>query len=423
MRTLPPLHPKHPAHHLATFSGWLSLPQLITWGSVFYTFSLLMAPLESELGMTRAASSLGFSLALLAEGAGAWWVGRWIDRGHERAVMALGSLWVGTGLLAHSFVASVWAFYAVWVWLGLGMAATLYTPAFAVVTRRFPQDFRRAIILLTFLGGLASTVFIPLSNDWIERWGWRHALWALAAIQLLLCAPLHTWLLQGAQPRPHHASLHTAPDTRAMTPSVRPHLKAPFWLLALFMVLMMSVTSALPAHMINLLQEAGLSPAWMVAIPAAIGVIQVLGRWVLFVFERHWNVHTANRWIPSLIPLGLLALLVGGITPGAALVFVVFFGLGNGLNTIVKGTAMAQYVSAAHVGQLNGVLGLPVALARAAAPLILGVLWSPHHGYTHGLWWMLCASLLGMAALWAAQAIALRPPVIKGSEPASAASL
>jgi predicted MFS family arabinose efflux permease len=393
---------KSSATNLGAFSGWLSLPQLITWGSVFYTFSLLVTPLEAELGMTRAQSSVAFSLALLAEGAGAWLVGRWIDRGHERAVMALGSVWVGTGLLAHSFVSSLWAFYAAWIWLGLGLAATLYTPAFAVVTRRFPQDFRRAIITLTFLGGLASTVFIPLSSWWIELWGWRRALWALSAIQLLLCAPLHAWLLQGAAPNQHH---HATPLAQR---SVRQYLKAPFWLLALFMVLMMSVTSALPAHMINLLQEAGLSPAWVVAIPAAIGVIQVIGRFVLFVFERHWNVHTANRWIPSLIPAGLLALVVGGVTPWAALVFVVFFGLGNGLNTIVKGTAMAQYVSAAHVGQLNGVLGMPVALARAAAPLMLGVLWSPTKGYTYGLWWMLCASLLGMGALWAAQHLALK---------------
>jgi MFS family permease len=403
MHPSPPRLPSpSPVHRLGAFSGWLSLPQLITWGSVFYTFSLLVTPLEAELGMTRAQSSVAFSLALLAEGAGAWLVGRWIDRGHERAVMALGSVWVGMGLLAHSFISTLWGFYAVWLWLGLGLAATLYTPAFAVVTRRFPQDFRRAIITLTFLGGLASTVFIPLSSWWIELWGWRRALWALAAIQLLLCAPLHAWLLQGAQTAQSHHPAHLAQR------SVRQYLKAPFWLLALFMVLMMSVTSALPAHMINLLQEAGLSPAWVVAIPAAIGVIQVMGRFVLFVFERHWNVHTANRWIPSLIPMGLLALVLGGVTPWAALVFVVLFGLGNGLNTIVKGTAMAQYVSAAHVGQLNGVLGMPVALARAAAPLMLGVLWSPTEGYTYGLWWMLCASVLGVGALWAAQHLALK---------------
>lgn len=401
---------------LGPFSVWLSLPQLITWGSVFYTFSLLMTPLEAELGMGRAESSMAFSLALLAEGLMAYRVGRWIDAGHERRVMTLGSIWVGLGLLGHSGVTSVAGFYAAWIWLGLGMAATLYNPAFAVVTRRFAQDFRRAIITLTFLGGLASTVFIPLFAWWMELWGWRQALWALAALQLLVCAPLHGWLLQGA---PRTLTNHTdstppergAPaNTRTPTVSVREHLRhAPFWLMALFMVLTMSVTSALPAHMIALLQESGLSTAWVLAIPAAIGVIQVLGRLVLFVFERYWDVHAANRWIPTLIPAGIVALLIGGLSPVASLVFVLLYGLGNGMNTIVKGTAMAQYVSRAHVGQLNGLLGLPIALARAAAPLTLGLLWSAQHGYTLALWWLLVASLLGTGALWAAQRYALKP--------------
>ena len=393
---------------LGPFSFWLSLPQLITWGSVFYTFSLLMAPLEAELGMGRAESSLAFSLALLAEGLMAYGVGRWIDAGHERRVMTLGSVWVGLGLVGHSFVTTVAGFYAAWIWLGLGMAATLYNPVFAVVTRRFPLNFRRAIITLTFLGGLASTVFIPLFAWWMELWGWRQALWALALLQLLVCAPLHGWLLKGAPRTPIEpsAALGAAPLT-----SVREHLRhAPFWLLALFMVLTMSVTSALPAHMIALLQESGLSPVWVITIPAAIGVVQVLGRLVLFVFERHWDVHAANRWIPTLIPAGVVALLMGGLSPIASLVFVLLYGLGNGMNTIVKGTAMAQYVSRAHVGQLNGLLGLPIALARAAAPLILGLLWSPAHGYTLALWWLLAASLMGMAALWAAQRSALKTP-------------
>ena len=390
------------------FSFWLSWPQLITWGSVFYTFSLLMTPLEAELGMSRAESSLAFSLALLAEGVMAYAVGRWIDAGHERRVMTLGSIWIGLGLLGHSAVNSVLGFYAAWIWLGLGLAATLYTPAFAVVTRRFPQDFRRAIITLTFLGGLASTVFIPLFAWWMQLWGWRQALWAVAALQLLVCAPLHAWLLRGAAEHPLPAP---ATRTEALPVPVGVHLRQrPFWLLAVFVVLMMAVTSALPAHMVALLQEAGLSPLWVIAIPAAIGVIQVVGRGVLFVFERYWNVHTANRWIPIFIPLGLLVLLAGGVHPAGALLFVLLYGLGNGMLTIVKGTALAQYVSRDHVGQLNGLLGLPIALARAAAPLCVGLLWSPTTGYQTALIGLLVASVLATAALWVAQNLALKPP-------------
>ena len=398
------MSPARPALTLSSFSLWLSLPQLISWGSLFYTFSLLMGPLEAQLHLSRAESSLAFSLALLAEGAGAYAVGRWIDEGHERRVMTLGSLSVGLGLLAHSAIDSVAGFYAVWVWLGLGMAATLYNPAFAIVTRRFGTDFRRAIITITFLGGLASTVFIPLVSWGFGLWGWRTTLCLLAALQLLVCLPLHAWLLRGA-PRPHK----TQDAANARLPSVQRYLQQPtFWLLGLFMVLTMALTSALPVHMISLLGEAGLPTAWVVGIPATIGVLQVFGRMLLFVFEKRWDVHAANRWIPALLPAGLLVLVLGGWAPTAALVFVLLYGMGNGMVTIVKGTAMAQYVSAAHVGQLNGLLGLPIALARAAAPWIVGLLWSPSVGYRWGLWWMVAASLAGLAALWTAQAQALK---------------
>ena len=84
------------------------------------------------------------------------------------------------------------------------------------------------------------------------------------------------------------------------------------------------------------------------------------------------------------------------------------YGLGNGLNTIVKGTAFAQYVSREHVGQLNGLLGVPIALARAAAPWALGLLWSPEGGYAVGLRWVLVCGMLSVVALWLAQARALR---------------
>ena len=398
------------APSLGPFAVWLSWAQLITWGSVFYTFSLLMGPIERELGLSRAEVSLGFSLALLADGLMAYPIGRWIDQGHERRVMAWGSVWVGACLLAHSFINSLMGFYGVWIGLGLGMSATLYAPVFAVVTRRFPNDFRRAIIIMTFLGGLASTVFIPLSSWLIQVWGWRHALWVLALLQWLLCWPLHAWLLRGAKKKSDVALAARPSEEGALisaalaSDSIKPHFKrAPFWLLAGFMLMTAIVSSALPAHMVSLLEEAHLSPAWVIAIPASIGAIQVLGRFLLFVFEKHLDVHAANKWIPCLVPLGLVFLVAGGLAPWAALLFVTFYGLGNGLNTIVKGTAMAQYVSREHVGQLNGVLGLPLAIGRAAAPWALGLMWTPEVGYTHGLRWLLLAGVLGVACLWLAQ--------------------
>ncbi|MEY4713589.1 MAG: hypothetical protein RIS88_3039 [Pseudomonadota bacterium] len=391
--------------------GWLSLAQLVTWGSVFYTFALFMEPIERELGITRAQSSLAFSLALGMDGLLAYPVGRWIDRGHERIVITSGSFLIAAGLALHTLVDSVASFYAVWMVLGAGLAASAYNPVFAVVTRRYPLDFRRAIITLTFLGGLASTVFIPLTAWLIDALGWRPALGVLAVLPLLVCAPIHWRMLRDApppttptaSPHPHdHSASEQAERARLMR-------SAPYLLVAFFVVTMMGVVAALPAHMVSLLREAGLPPAWVVVVPASIGVIQVVGRLLLFVMEPHTDPHRVNRVIPMLIPLGLAVLLASNGSIALAGLFVVLFGLGNGMVTIVKGTAVAQYVSRTQVGALNGAMGVPTAVARASAPWLMGLVWSPESGYTAGLWGLVIASLAATLALWAAQRVARLP--------------
>lgn len=381
---------------------WLSLAQLVTWGSVFYTFALLLAPVERDLGLTRAQSSLAFSLALLAEGVFAYPVGRWIDQGRERAVMTGGSLLVAIGLAAHAFIRSAAGFYAVWFVLGAALAATLYTPVFAVVTRRYPNDFRRAIITMTFLGGLASSVFIPLSAWLIAALGWRHALLVLASVHLLLCVPLHAICLRGAPPA-QPVTVRGAHSPQALLRS------APFLLIGVFVVGMMAITAAVPPHLISLLRESGLPEAWVIAIPATIGVMQVLARLLLYFFEHRFDLHVANRVIPFLIPLALAALVVGAASPAAGLLFVLLYGLGNGMLTIVKGTAVAQYVNREHVASLNGALGLPQAISRAVAPLLLGVLWTREAGYRWGLVVLLVVAVLSALALVLAQRRSLLP--------------
>ena len=228
---------QYPASHDRSLVAWLSLAQLISWGSVFYTFSLIMGPIEQELGLSRAQSSLAFSLALLVEGLMAYPVGRWIDGGHERLVMSCGSLLAALCLLLHARITSMAGFYAVWAGLGAAMAAILYSPVFAVVTRRYPNDFRRSIIIMTFLGGLASTVFIPFTAWLIANWGWRQALVCLAGFHLLLCAPLHALALRGAPAR----RAQRQDDEDRTEPGLRQLVRSlPFLLIGVFVILMMA---------------------------------------------------------------------------------------------------------------------------------------------------------------------------------------
>lgn len=443
----------------------LSLAQLISWGSTFYLYGLLVQPLEAALHISRAQSSLGFSLMLLGEGAAALPVGRWIDRGHGRRVMCMGSVLAGLCLLAMTQVNSLASYYLLWGALGLSLAGVLYQPVFAVVTRAMPHDFRRGIIVITFLGGLASTVFIPLMQWLISSFGWRPTLVVLAGFHLLVCLPLHAWFLRGPAvghgPRSHPpagvapavgatptglstdttsgtvtgAATGATTDANAVTasrpsapaqaqPSLSALLRSPvFLLVGAFTALSLAVSSSVPAHLVPLLREQGMPEAAVVWVPAAIGAIQVFGRVLLFRFEGRFDVHRANLWTVMLMPgsLLLLALLVwlgphgtaipagqaGTLALVLAVVFTSCFGLANGLLTIVKGTAVAQYVNRTHMATLNGALGLPTALARAAMPALVGALWTREAGYGWGVGVLVLASAAACVAFWQAQRRAL----------------
>jgi MFS family permease len=107
-------------------------------------------------------------------------VGTWIDHGHGRRVMVCGTVLAAAMLALWSQAHSLITLFVVWIGLGVAMAATLYDPVFAVITRDFPRSFRTKITLVTLVAGFASTVFIPLTQVLVDRLQWRDALLALA---------------------------------------------------------------------------------------------------------------------------------------------------------------------------------------------------------------------------------------------------
>ena len=259
-------------------------------------FSLLLEHFEKDLALSRVDAALAFSLALLTEGVIAFVVGRLIDAGRARAVMCTGSLLAGASFLALAFVHNQWQLYATWIALGAAMSGVLYQPAFSVLIRRYPEDFRRAIITLTFLGGLASTVFIPLGAWLIGACGWRGAVMALGALHIAICLPIHAYWLRGEPAaQAHHDH---APKPRLV--EFTRHF--PFWGLAAFFVFFMGITTAMGAHLVSILRERSLPEAWVIAIPASIGLLQVAGRLLLYFTEKSLDVHNVNRWIPRACP-------------------------------------------------------------------------------------------------------------------------
>jgi len=394
--------------------GWpllwaLATAQVVSWGSIYYGFSLFVVPMEAELGWSKAEINGALTIGLLTSGFVAYPVGTWIDRHGGRWLMTSGSVLATLLLAAWAYVESLAALYAIWLGLGLALAATLYEPVFAVVTRLFPGDYRSRITALTLIGGFASTVFIPLTQLFISLFGWRDALLGLALCNALIALPIHAFLLRD---EPH--TIQTGPDSRAAPDAeddrtLHRALRHPvFWALAVCFTAYYAAFSALTFHLIPLLMERAVPIATIVAAVAVVGPAQVGARLVQFAAHERLTTALAGRIATALFPLAVLLLIAFPDSVAALFVFAAAYGAANGAVTIVRGTAVPEFMWREGYGAINGALTLPANIARATAPFVAALIWGAGGNYDAVLWAIFGAGCAAAIAFWRASIPRLR---------------
>jgi MFS family permease len=377
----------------------LALGQLVAWGTFYYAFAILMTPMGVELGWSKAGMNGALSLGLAVTGMASFATGRWIDRRGGRTLMTLGSILGAALLILWSQITELWQLYAVWVGIGAICATILYDPVFAVVARAFAADYRRAITTITLLGGLASTVFIPVTQGLVEVLGWRDTLLALAFIELPICAGIPWFLLRG---RERAVAATVAPTDGQSVGVVRRAMRRPvYWLLVASFVSFALFYTALLFNLVPMLGERGFTTGQAVAVYAFIGPSQVVGRIALLTMER-WLTATVAGVTATALPVGALVIL-GATTPDSlsVYVFAIAFGAGMGIKTIVQATAAPEFLGRQGYGALQGSIMTPIYAAQAASPLAAAMIWQVGGGY------QLLESVLLFAALISAAAFAL----------------
>ena len=120
----------------------LGVTQILSWGTIFYTPVLIVPLIAAERDWSMSFAMGGFSVGLLAAGLSAPLVGRSIDRFGGHVVMTIGSLIGALGLALITLEAGRAAYFAVWIVLGVAMAANLYDSAFSTLGRIFGAGAR-----------------------------------------------------------------------------------------------------------------------------------------------------------------------------------------------------------------------------------------------------------------------------------------
>jgi hypothetical protein len=389
---------RHPATAAIVSLGFT---QIISWGTTLYALGVLGKPIAASTGWGQTLVFGGLTVGLLVSGAVSAGIGRFLDRRGGRLAMSLGSVLVTIGLVALSQVRDPYAYLAVWAFLGLAMRLTLYDAAFAALVQVTPSRGRRAISYLTLFGGLASTAFWPIGHALNSAYGWRTTLLVFAAINLLVCLPLHLLGLarreteaQAAYARANGSS-ESQQAGRPLEGSTRTIAMLLFGAVGAASAVVMG---ALAVHLVPLLEATGLAAAAAVFLASLKGVAQVAGRIWDLTLARKWHPLDVGRVSIALIPLSFAVLMLGGASYATALAFTLLFGVSNGLVTIVRGAVPLALFGAAGYGEILGILATPYLILAAVSPAAFALV-VERWGYGAGEAILLAAGLVSVLGI------------------------
>jgi predicted MFS family arabinose efflux permease len=341
----------------------LGTTQTLAWASSVYLPAILADPIAHDLGVSANWIFGAYSGALVIAGLLGPRIGRQIDRVGGRPVLTLSNLTLAGGLALLGFTNSIAVLMAAWVLLGIGMGYGLYDAAFGALGRIYGEKARGAITGITLMAGFASTIGWPLTAYGLAHIGWRDTCLAWAAAHILIGLPLNLLFL----PR--------VPDAQAaIADAAKPHvpIDRTMVLLAAAFALAWIVTSAMAAHFPRIMEAAGASPVEAIAAGALIGPAQVVARIMEASLLKRYHPIVSARLACLTHPIGAaIVALAGG---GAASVFALFHGAGNGVITIARGTLPLAIFGPKNYAYRLGLIGAPARMAQAVAPLLFGFL-------------------------------------------------
>jgi len=350
----------------------LALGQIITWAGLYYVFPASLVRWEQSLGWSKADLTGAITLAIFTSAFASPLAGRFIDRGKGPLLMASSALLGGITLAMVSMVTLLWQFYLAWALIGVCLAGCLYEPCFAIVTRARGAKAKQAIILITLIAGFAGAISFPSSYSLAEAFGWRNALRIFACAVIFIGAPL-LWL--GASSIEQNGNGRTAgqPD---QTHSRHRLLMLPiFWFLGVGFALLALVHGVALHHLLPLLFERGVASEAAVIAASFIGPMQVAGRLAMMAAEKH--VSNNGIAITCFLVMGCsILMLIGASTTPALLVgFVILFGGGYGVLSIIRPVIARDILGQQNFGAKSGALAVLYLAGSASAPFLGSLIW------------------------------------------------
>lgn len=357
------------------------------------SLGVMMEPLESEFGWSRAQISLGTSLVSFIGMALATFAGLAIDRLGARLVgiVAAALMCLGIGMMS-AVGGQLWQWWGLWALVGIS-ASAMPTVWITSVSSHFTQA-RGFAVAIALSGSGISTSLVPIvAQRLVDAEGWRTAYVGLAVIWAIIVLPLVVLFLRNPRSAQAPAQIPAQGSVAGAASAHLPGLTArqgfasrKFYTLACAAFLSMSAGVAIILNLVPVLRSTGLTPATAAAVAGIIGVATITGRiiggWLM---DRISAGLIAALSAAGAAILPLLLLFMPGSVPAAA-IGVAIYGLMGG----AKVPAIV-YLASRHFGQrafgvLYGAVNTMIGLGVGLGPLVANIVYDTTRSYTPVMW-------------------------------------
>ena len=384
------------------FYGWRmvaagSAIRMLGGGFHLYGFTIFFLPITNELGLSRAATSLVFSLAR-AEGAiEGPLAGYMIDKYGPRPMMLAGIIMSGLGYMLLATVHSYAAFLIVYLGvISLAFSAGFMHSPMVLANSWFIRRRAMAMTLISSAIGIGGTLITPILAFTVAQWGWRYG--ALVAGVGLIVTGVTIALYVKRSPesmglvpdgvsattdQPRHApsnreahSQHEHDREFTLKQAMR---TAAFWKLILATTTRVGVFNSITVHFVPIMVWRGASEAKAAALLATMALMSLPSH--LFV---GWIADRVNKpkLMASCMLLGAVAVAILAYGDGewALWTFTLLFTFVEALFPVSWAT-VGDYFGRQHFATIRGSMSFFYLWGPALGPVITGYVYDQNQSY------------------------------------------
>lgn len=352
----------------------LGITTTIGYGTLYYSFTIMSGQFENEFGWSKSFLFGVFSLGILFGGFLAPSVGKLLDHHGARVIMTTGSFLCFLGLYSISFVQNEWQYIFSILFLEMVSTLVLYESAFVAFSQLAGDKARTPIAQITLIAGFASTIFWPLISYLLTIMSWRDVYITLGLFHIFLAMPIHFFVLKPnllVDNKSEEKTLNTVKNTLNL--QGKNQNKTQLFLVFIFSFIAIPIT-VMQTHFIGLLSQFGFQMTTAVILGTIIGPAQVVARIVEIFFAKKITPLESGLYSILVLSIGLISLLFSGYSYSFALVFVILYGAGQGLSSIIRGSIPLYLFGKDGYGKITGKINLYRNTVVATVPFGFAVL-------------------------------------------------